>query len=160
MPLWPTVILPAHVSFVFIDSYCYLASWSVSYLSLTPAPKSASPYLYWFSESSPTKSLHWSDCLPVTLLLRKITGLCTDLGSPGTLSCQTLSCPGLTHDILFCNLKCDLEIGVFAYLYVWMQYLVATTTCANSSLRGLVLCFVSQKSLPCRFSEKRLWEAG
>lgn len=65
-----------------------------------------------------------------------------------------MSCPGLTSYILFCNHKCDLEIGVFAYLYVWMQCLVATSTWAYSSFRGLVLCFISQNVVPYRFSEK------
>lgn len=147
------VVLPEHVSLLFTQDALIWVIHLFLDLILTLGPK-GSQSLYWFSESTPTKSLHWSYCLPVTLPLRKITGLHPDPGSPGTLGCQALSCPNLTHYILCCNHKCDLEIGVFAYLYVWMQYLVATSTCAYSSFRGLVLCFTSQKLLPYRFFEK------
>lgn len=143
--------------FLFTHDFVWLTTCFVP--SLTPGPM-GSQSLYWFWESTPTKSLHWSHWLPVTLPLRGIGGLHPDPASPETLMRQALSCPGLTHYILFCDHKCDLKIGVFAYLYVWMQYRVATSTCAYSSFRRLVLLFVSQKPLPCRFSEKCLCVAG
>lgn len=131
-----------------------------SYLASIPQPDlGTSVLLCWFLEFAPTESLG-SHCLPVTLLLRKISKLHTDPGSPGTPRCQAwqviFSCPGLTSYILFYSHKCDLEIGVFAYLYVWMRCLVATSTCARSSFRRLVLCFISQNLLPYRFSEERV----
>lgn len=143
--------------FLFTHDFVWLTICFIP--SLTPGPM-GSQSLYWFWESTPTKSLHWSHWLPVTLPLKGIGGLHSDPESPETLMCQALSCPGLTRYILFCDHKCDLKIGVFAYLYVWMQYRVATSTCAYSSFRGLVLLFVSQKPLPCRFSEKCLCVAG
>lgn len=147
------VVLPEHVSLLLTQDALIWLTALFSDLILTPGPK-GSQSLYWFLESTPTKSFPWSYHLAVTLPLRKITGLHTDPGSPGTLGCQAPSCPNLTHYILCCNHQRDLEIGVFAYLYVWMQYLVATSTCAYSSFRGLVLCFTSQKLLPYKFFEK------
>lgn len=134
--------------------FMILYGWlSVPYLSLTPGPQ-GSQSLYWLLESTPPKSLHWSRSLSVTLPLRRITGLHTGPARPEMLICQVLSCPGLTYYIPSCNHKCGLKIGVFAYLYVWLRYHAAASTCVYSGLRGLVLLFVSQKSLPCRF----FWE--
>lgn len=145
-------VLPA-CQLSYYSGCSYLASRSVCIPQPDPRTSGVSGRLCWFLEFAPTESLG-SYYLPVTLLLRKISRLHTDPGSPGTPSCQALSCPGLTSYILFCSHKCDLEIGVFAYLYVWMQCLVATSTCAYSSFRGLVLCFISRNLLPYRFSEK------
>lgn len=136
-----------------------LASRSVCVPQPGPRASGVSVLLCWFLEFAPTESLG-SYCQPLTLPLRKISTLHADPGSPGPLSCQALSCPGLTSYILFCNHKCDLEIGVFAYLHVWMQCLVATSTWAYSNFRGLVLCFISQNLLPYRFSEKCVCVAG
>lgn len=153
------VLLPAHVSFLFIYSWFYLAHslfrTSASLQDLRGLGLcTGCEDLFLLSHFTDHSGCQW------LCLSGSIRGLHTDPASPETLRCQALSCPGLTYYILFCNHKCDLKIGVFAYLYVWMWYLVATSTWAYSSFRGLVLLFVSQKPLPCRFSEKCLCVAG